>query len=163
MGIPVRNIETWFPGRRSLCAVAIGAWLAPFVAAAQGGAFSMEVWKSPTCGCCKDWIKHMETHGFSVKVYDIGNTAMRQRLSVPVKLGSCHTALVSGYAVEGHVPAPDVLRLLKERPDAVGLTVPGMPIGAPGMDGPAYRNRRDPYDALLIAKDGSTRVFQPHR
>jgi hypothetical protein len=75
----------------------------------------VEVWKSPTCGCCKDWITHLEAHGFRVKVHDVGNTAARARLKVPMKLGSCHTAWVGGYAIEGHVPAADIQRLLKRR------------------------------------------------
>ena len=122
----------------------------------------VEVWKSPTCGCCKDWITHLEANGFSVKVNDVGNTAARARLKVPVKLGSCHTAWVGGYAIEGHVPSADIHRLLKQRPDAIGLAVPGMPLGSPGMDGPAYDNRQDPYDVLLIAHDGSTKVFSSY-
>ncbi len=122
----------------------------------------VEVWKDPNCGCCADWVKHLEAQGFAVKVNDIGNTAARKRLGIPEKLGSCHTALVEGYALEGHVPASDIRRLLKEKPQAVGLAVPGMPIGSPGMDGPAYGGRVDPYEVLLVAKDGSTRVFQRH-
>jgi Cu/Ag efflux protein CusF len=97
-----------------------------------------------------------------VRVNDIGNSAARSRLGVPAKLGSCHTALVAGYAIEGHVPAREIHRLLKERPQAVGLTVPGMPVGSPGMDGAIYGDRRDPYDVLLIAKDGSTQVYQSY-
>jgi hypothetical protein len=127
-----------------------------------GQAVLVEVWKSPTCGCCKDWITHLEANGFRAKVNDVGNTAARARLKVPVKLGSCHTAWVGGYAIEGHVPAADIHRLLKQRPDAIGLAVPGMPLGSPGMDGPAYDNRQDPYDVLLIAHDGSTKVFNSY-
>ena len=134
----------------------------PSAALAQGPTVFAEVWKSPTCGCCKDWITHLEANGFKVKVHDVGNTAARARLKIPAKLGSCHTALVGRYAVEGHVPAADIKRLLKERPDAIGLAVPGMPHGSPGMDGPAYGSRQDPYDVLLIAQDGSTRVFNSY-
>ena len=123
----------------------------------------MEVWKSPSCGCCKEWIKHVESRGFRVSVHDVGNTAARARMKLPMKLGSCHTAVVGRYAVEGHVPAADVLRLIKEAPDAVGLAVPGMPVGSPGMDGPDYGDQRDPFDVLLVAKDGSTRVFSSYR
>jgi hypothetical protein len=122
----------------------------------------VEVWKDPNCGCCADWVKHLEAQGFQVKVNDTGNTAARKRLGIPEKLGSCHTALVAGYALEGHVPASDIRRLLKEKPQAVGLAVPGMPVGSPGMNGPAYGGRVDPYEVLLVAKDGSTRVFQRH-
>jgi hypothetical protein len=104
----------------------------------------------------------MEAAGFQFKVHDIGNTGARARLGLPQKLGSCHTALVGGYVIEGHVPAADVRRLLQQKPNALGLAVPGMPVGSPGMDGPVYGNRRDPYDVLLVARDGSTRVFSSY-
>jgi len=123
----------------------------------------VEVWKSPTCGCCKDWIAHMEKSGFRFTVHETGNTAARQRMRIPLALGSCHTALVGRYAIEGHVPAKDVQRLLREKPEAVGLAVPGMPIGSPGMDGPEYGGRKDAFDVLLVAADGSTRVFNSYR
>jgi len=119
----------------------------------------IEVWKDPSCGCCKDWTAHLQSNGFSVTTHDSGNTAARARLGLPQKLGSCHTALVGGYVVEGHVPASDVKRLLKERPKALGLAVPGMPVGSPGMDGPEYGGRKDRYDVLLVQADGSTRTF----
>ncbi|MEO8023059.1 DUF411 domain-containing protein [Polaromonas sp.] len=122
----------------------------------------VEVWKDPNCGCCKDWVIHMEANGFDVKVHDSGNTAARKRLGVPDKLGSCHTALVGGYAIEGHVPAREVHRLLKERPAAIGLSVPGMPVGSPGMDGKIYGDRKDPYDVVLISRNGGTRVYQSY-
>lgn len=128
----------------------------------------MEVWKDPSCGCCKDWIVLMEQNGFEVKVHDVGNNGVRAQLGLPQRLGSCHTALVGGYLIEGHVPAADVRKLLKEKPKALGLTVPGMPVGSPGMDGPEYRDRKDPYDVLLVTKnlinsDVSTRVFTSYR
>lgn len=119
----------------------------------------VELWKDPNCGCCHDWMAHMQGQGFRFTVHDTGNTAVRNRLGLPHKLGSCHTALVGGYVVEGHVPAPDVRRLLKERPAALGLAVPGMPIGSPGMDGPAYGGRRDAYEVLLVARGGATSVY----
>lgn len=122
----------------------------------------VEVWKDPNCGCCKDWVAHMQANGFDVKVHDSGNSAARKRLDVPEKLGSCHTALVGGYAIEGHVPAREVRRLLKERPAAVGLSVPGMPVGSPGMDGKIYGDRKDPYDVVLISRNGGTRVYQSY-
>lgn len=123
----------------------------------------MQVWKGPSCGCCKDWISHLEVNGFQVQVNDAGNTDARERLGVDVKYGSCHTALVGGYAIEGHVPAREIRRLLQDRPPAIGLAVPAMPIGSPGMDGPAYGSRKDPYDVLLLSKDGSARVYQTYR
>ena len=122
----------------------------------------MEVWKDPNCGCCQDWIAVMEKSGFAVTVHDTGNAAVRAKLGLPQRLGSCHTALVGGYLVEGHVPAADVRKLLKEKPKALGITVPGMPVGSPGMDGPEYGGRKDPFDVLLVSRNGSTRVFQTY-
>lgn len=137
-------------------ALAVPAW-------AQTAAPLVEVWKSPTCGCCKDWIKHLEAAGFAVRVTDTGNTQARGQLGMPAQLGSCHTARVGGYVVEGHVPAREIRRLLKERPAALGLVVPAMPVGSPGMDGPEYGGRRDPYDVLLVQRDGRHSVFQSYR
>lgn len=122
-----------------------------------------KVWKDPNCGCCKDWIAHMQGAGFDVQVLETGNAAARTQLGIPQKYGSCHTAQIGGYAIEGHVPAADIQRLLREAPQAVGLAVPGMPVGSPGMDGPAYGGRKDAYDVLLIGKDGNSTVYQSHR
>ena len=124
---------------------------------------SIRVWKSPSCGCCKDWIRHLEDNGFTVTSYDIGNSEARSRLGIPARFGSCHTAEVDGYAIEGHVPAKDIYRLLDEAPQALGLSVPAMPRGSPGMDGPAYGGVTDPYDVLLIGADGSATVFASYR
>lgn len=123
----------------------------------------VQVWKDPGCGCCKDWVKHLEAHGFTVQVFDTGNAEARARLKMPIEMGSCHTAWVGGYAIEGHVPAPAIHQLLKDKPKAIGLSVPGMPVGSPGMDGPEYGGRKDPYDVLLVMADGKTRVWQSHR
>ena len=123
----------------------------------------VEVWKGPTCGCCKDWMAHLEKSGFEVHVHDTGNAEVRKRLGIPIEYGSCHTAVVDGYALEGHVPVPEILRLLDEQPNAIGLAVPAMPIGSPGMDGSEYGHRRDPYDVLLLARDGTSRIFQSYR
>jgi hypothetical protein len=119
----------------------------------------VEVWKDPGCGCCGGWVKHLQDSGFAVKVNDGGNDAMRAKLGIPAKLASCHTALVGGYALEGHVPAREIRRLLQEKPQAVGLTVPGMPVGTPGMDDAAYGGRQDPYDVLLVTRGGEPRVY----
>ena len=119
----------------------------------------VQVWKDPNCGCCKDWIRHLEDHGFATQAIDSGNTAARKRLGMPDKFWSCHTALVGGYVIEGHVPAADIQRLLRDKPRALGLSVPRMPIGSPGMDGPEYGGRKDPYDVLLVQRDGSSRVY----
>jgi hypothetical protein len=120
----------------------------------------VEVWKDPNCGCCKDWIAHMEANGFKVTMHDTGNSTVRARLGIQAKYGSCHTAAVSGYAIEGHVPAGDIRRLLAERPEALGLAAPGMPVGSPGMDGPAYKGRRDAFDVLLLTRDGRARTYK---
>jgi len=142
---------------------AIGA--APLAAAlaprAQAQALpGVEVFKHPSCGCCGDWVKHLESNGFKVKVVTVDDMpAARARLGMPAKYGSCHTAKVGGYLVEGHVPAQDVKRLLRDKPNAVGIAVPGMPIGSPGMDGPVYKGLQQPYEVLLVQADGSARVF----
>jgi len=143
--------------RRGLL-LALGAL--PFATLGQPHAkVSVEVWKDPGCGCCKDWVKHMEDNGFAVKLTHGGNGEMRARLGIPPRLASCHTALVAGYAIEGHVPAREIRRLLKEKPQAVGLSVPGMPVGSPGMDDPVYQGRKDPYDVVLVLKGGDAKVF----
>lgn len=154
--------------RRSL----LKATTAVLALSATAGAFAqpaskptLEVWKSPTCGCCKDWVSHMASSGFSVTVHEVdeaNKSALRQRLGLAEKYGSCHTAKVGGYVVEGHVPASDVKRLLKERPSAIGLAAPGMPIGSPGMDGPVYGGKKDPFDVLLVQRDGTSTVYQSH-
>jgi hypothetical protein len=130
------------------------------LAVAPAAPAAVEVWKDPECGCCKDWVSHMEAAGFKVKVNDTGNNAVRVRLGIDKKHGSCHTAVLGGYALEGHVPAREVKRLLSERPAAVGLAVPGMPVGSPGMDGAVYGGRKDSFDVLLLAKDGTSKVYQ---
>jgi hypothetical protein len=110
---------------------------------------TVNVYKTPTCGCCAKWVDHMRDHGFTVKTHDMGNKELKEiskKAGISKDLGSCHTALVNGYAIEGHVPAPDIIRLLKEKPKAVGLSVPDMPHGTPGMEG----SRSDPYSVLLI-------------
>ena len=139
-------------------ALAIGLGWALSARAAQPKPL-VEVWKDPNCGCCKDWMSHLESEGFTVKAYDKGNTAARAAFGMPQALGSCHTAKVQGYVIEGHVPAADIKRLLTDKPQALGLAVPGMPIGSPGMDGPAYGGKRDPYKVLLVQKNSSSQVF----
>lgn len=139
-------------------AAATGA--AVFPASAQPVVTSIDVWKSPTCGCCNDWIAHLESNGFKVKAVNVPDSRhVRARFGMPAKYGSCHTGLIGGYVVEGHVPAREIKRLLREKPVARGISVPGMPIGSPGMDGPAYGGVKDPYDVMLVLQDGSARVF----
>ena len=140
--------------------------LAPLASQAQTqspGRPRLEVWKTASCGCCKDWVKHVQAAGFEVKAHDVSDDAKRQKrqqLGLPEAFGSCHTAVVDGYVVEGHVPAREISRLLKERPQAVGLTVPGMPVGSPGMDGPEYGTRRDKFAVVLVQRDGRQSVYQ---
>ena len=148
--------------RNLLLAAAVSALPSWALAQRSSAATVIEVWKGPTCGCCKDWIAHLEANGFKAKVHEDGNTDQRAELGIPIRYGSCHTALVGGYAIEGHVPAREVHRLLAEKPNAVGLAVPAMPLGSPGMDGPAYGGRKDPYDVFLVLKDGSTKVYQSY-
>lgn len=121
---------------------------------------TVEVWKDPSCGCCGDWIRHLQDKGLKAVVHDSGNTAARKRLGIAQQYASCHSARVDGYVLEGHVPAREILRLLAERPRALGLAVPGMPVGSPGMDGPAYGGRRDRYDVLLLLPGGGAQVYQ---
>ncbi|MET0534597.1 MAG: DUF411 domain-containing protein [Steroidobacter sp.] len=131
------------------------------VATAATAAPTVVVSKTPTCGCCGVWVKHLQAAGFTVQVHDLENLSpIKERVGVPFGKGSCHTAEVDGYFIEGHVPADDVKRLLRERPKAKGLTVPGMPAGSPGME--VASGRVDRYDVLLVGMDGNTSVFATH-
>ncbi|MFO1364830.1 MAG: DUF411 domain-containing protein [Burkholderiales bacterium] len=118
------------------------------------------VYKSPTCGCCNDWVKHLRAHGFAVKTMEVNDLGpVRQRFGVPDRLASCHTAVIGGYAVEGHVPAAAVKRLLAEKPSVVGISVPGMPNGSPGMEGP----RSEPFTVVVFDERGNAKVFESYR
>lgn len=120
-------------------------------------AAEMTVYKSPTCGCCGKWIDHMKAAGFQVKVVDMDDlTEIKQASGVPMKLRTCHTAVAAGYAIEGHVPADVVKKLLAEKPAAVGIAVPGMPIGSPGME---MGTQKDSYEVILFEKGGKTSVY----
>jgi hypothetical protein len=119
------------------------------------------VHKSPTCGCCALWVDHMRAAGFQVEVRDTDNlNPVKESVGVPIGKGSCHTAEVGGYFVEGHVPADDIKRLLAEKPAAKGLVLPGMPMGSPGMEAPD--GSVAPYTVELVARDGSTHAFAQH-
>lgn len=134
--------------------------LLPAIAACADESAAVEVYKAPTCGCCGAWVEHLREAGFHVQVHDTADLGpIKAEVKLPFGLGSCHTARVGGYFVEGHVPAEDVKRLLAERPAARGIAVPGMPVGSPGME---QGDLRQPYDVLLIAEDGSTSVFAHH-
>lgn len=127
--------------------------------AAMAQATVVEVFKSPYCGCCGKWVEHLRQSGFEVRAHDVEDVpAVRQKLGMPDRLGSCHTAKIGGYVVEGHVPAADIQRLLKEKPKALGIAVPSMPPGSPGMES----SKPIPYQTLLVQSDGSTRIFAQH-
>jgi hypothetical protein len=132
---------------------------AAFVSSAASAA-QLTVHKSPYCGCCAKWIEHVEKHGFTVKVIETEDmAAVKKRLGVPDKLASCHTTQAGGYFIEGHVPAADIKRLLAQKPKAAGIAVPGMPMGAPGMD---IGGQHQPYATILVQRDGTTKVFVQH-
>lgn len=118
--------------------------------------------KNPSCGCCGGWAEHMRAAGFEVEVHDHDDmTGIKDRFDVPLELSSCHTSIIDGYVLEGHVPADDIRRLLDERPDARGLILPGMPLGSPGMEHP--RGITQPYTVSLLGHDGSTSDFSHHQ
>lgn len=117
---------------------------------------SVTVYKSPNCGCCSKWVRHLQDSGFEVEAINRPDmNSIKTETGIPRQLTSCHTALGEGYVIEGHVPATDIRRLLKERPDVAGLAVPGMPMGSPGMEGP----RQEHYDVLTFSRTGETTVF----
>ena len=125
---------------------------------AAADAVQVQVYKSPTCGCCNKWIEHLESNGFSVRATDVPDLApIKAENGLPPRLASCHTAIVEGYLVEGHVPAEDIRRLLRERPKVSGLAVPGMPIGSPGMEGP----NPERYQVLSFGPEGVS-LFATH-
>lgn len=134
-------------------------WSTPVFAAVET---AIEVWKSPTCSCCGAWVKHLEANGFIVTVNAVEPSALaaiKRQAGIGETLASCHTAKIDGYVIEGHVPASDIERLVAEHPDALGLTVPGMPLGSPGME---QGGEFEPYDVLLLKRDGTTSVFAHH-
>ena len=121
---------------------------------------TVEVYKTLSCGCCGLWVEHMQKSGFKVNVHNVRDvTPVRENFGVPDAMGSCHTAIVGGYAIEGHVPAADVKRLLRDRPKATGIAVPGMVQGSPGME---QGQGKDPYNVILFSKFGRPYVFAQH-
>lgn len=129
----------------------------------SGAKTVIQVYKSPTCGCCTSWVEHIRDSGFQAEVIDVTDEALQQRkskLGVGPRLASCHTAIVNGYVVEGHVPAADIKRMLSEKPAIIGIAAPGMPVGSPGMEVPG--GRKDKYDVVAFSKGGATRVFASH-
>ena len=146
--------------RRKFVGLLLAMPLATLTLPAVAASRQVEVWKDLTCGCCKDWIAILRSAGFTVTTHDNGNVAARQKVGVARQYGSCHTAIVDGYAIEGHVPVREIERLLTERPDAIGLAVPGMVIGSPGME---QGSRVDPYTVLLLLRDGGSSAYAKYR
>lgn len=143
-----------FWNRRNFLAVVPAALIA---CSAQATPAEIVVHKTPSCGCCNLWIDHVREAGFQVRAVEVDDTTpIAARLGVPADLRSCHTAEIDGYVIEGHVPAREIRRLLAERPDAIGLAVPGMPLGSPGME---MGERRQAYDVILFDRKGGRRVF----
>jgi hypothetical protein len=133
-----------------------GATAANASAKSAPAARTIVIYKDPNCGCCKEWVKHVSAAGFVPTVHDTADMQpVKASMGVPSALESCHTARVGGYTIEGHVPADVIEKLLREKPVAIGLAVPGMPMGSPGMDGP----RKDKYDVMLFDKSGKSRVY----
>lgn len=146
--------------RLAVTALAASVLSQPLLALARSEADPITVWKHPDCGCCKEWVAHLQQNGFRVMAHDVKETTpIRSRLGMPAKFGSCHTAQLGPYVVEGHVPAREIKRLLRERLQAVGLAVPGMPVGSPGME---VDDSQDAYDVLLVMADGKSRVYQSY-
>jgi hypothetical protein len=154
----------YYMNRRGLVLMLVGVALAAGSVAAQStrGAAKkphVVVYKSPTCGCCAKWVEHMNTAGFTSETTNMPDVSpIKVKHGVPPQLASCHTSLVGGYVIEGHVPAEDIRRLLRERPAIVGLAAPGMPAGSPGMDIP----NSPPYQVLTFDRQGRTKVFASH-
>ena len=121
----------------------------------------VDVWKDPFCGCCAKWIDQMKAAGFEMRVHDTQSLhAIKKKHGIPPRLQSCHTAKVGGYVVEGHVPIADVQRLLKQKPNVIGISVPGMPLGSPGME--VSSGEKEPYEVLTFDKEGVTSTFAKH-
>jgi hypothetical protein len=138
-------------------------FLAGFIKPASAALPKIVVFKSPTCGCCSAWIEHIKKAGFHVKSKNVTQkrlSELKRKSGITLELSSCHTAFINSYFVEGHVPAEDIKALLFEKPDALGLSVPNMPLGSPGME---MGDQKDPYDTLLVKRNGSSKAFRSHR
>jgi hypothetical protein len=147
--------------RRLFLGAAVSVALTGTACAQSRSTRNLTVFKTPTCACCDAWITHMRQAGFTTSITVLPSLqSVRSSRGLPDNLASCHTGLIDGYFVEGHVPAGDVIRLLAERPTALGLAVPAMPLGSPGMETP--QGDKDPYDTLLVLRSGETRVFARH-
>lgn len=143
--------------RLLLTTLAAGTAAAALPSWATNALPQVDVFKSPTCGCCGAWVDHLKAAGFPVTVVEVDDPARARRAhGLPDRFGGCHTGVVSGYVVEGHVPATEVKRLLATKPAAIGLAVPGMPVGSPGME---HGDRKEPFDVLLVDRQGRATVF----
>ena len=152
--------ESFFTARRRLLITLAGMPLALTSTRALSAAPEVSVIKLVDCGCCDLWAEHLRKNGFAVSVRAVPDLApVRAKYGIPKDFGTCHTALVEGYVIDGHVPAADIHRLLRSKLKVAGLAVPGMPAGSPGMEGP----RRDPYDVLTFDRTGATRVYAHYR
>ena len=151
--------------RRAALVQSLSAWgmvvlAQPLTALARTPNKQLTVWKTPTCGCCGDWVSHLRKSGFEVVINEVNDTAtIRKKFGLADNFSACHTARLNGYVIEGHVPAQELNRLLVEKPVALGLAVPGMPLGSPGME---VGSRRDAYSVLLVQSDGRTRIYQSY-
>jgi hypothetical protein len=133
-----------------------------FGTAALVQAADIDIYRSADCSCCGKWAAYLKKNGFKVRVHDMSPDKLdgiKTEARIPERYASCHTAKIEGYVIEGHVPAADIERLLSEKPKAIGLSVPGMPIGSPGME---VGRKKEPYDVLLLKEDGSTEVYSKH-
>lgn len=160
----MRSIIRWTTLAASATTLAVGAAMlstrpASLSASTEVAApVEITVYKSPTCGCCSKWVDHMTASGFKVIAHDTSDMqAVKKKLGVPDAMASCHTAVVNGYVIEGHVPAADIQRLLRDKPKVAGLAVPGMVMGSPGMEG----SRSDPYSVVTFGT-GASAVFARH-
>lgn len=145
------------PATPPAATIAAAAELAPMPPASDTN--RVVVYKTPTCGCCAKWVDHMKGAGFDVEVHDLADVQpVKSQHGLPGDLASCHTALIGGYVVEGHVPAADIRRLLREHPQVAGIAAPGMPMGSPGMEA----SHADPYDVIAFTKDGQQSIFATH-
>lgn len=163
MSSPSRKTWLFLPALFAAGGLLAGvAWVGGSWPSGAGPAPEVTVYKTETCNCCNAWVDHLREEGFPVTAHNVSQRALnaeKQSAGLTYNLASCHTAHVDGYVIEGHVPATDIRRLLEERPEAAGLTVPGMPVGSPGME---HGNRRDPYDVLLFGSDGDTSIYASH-
>ena len=143
----------------AVCAAAVAVATAATPTLTSSAKPTVTVYKDPGCGCCKNWIEHLKKHGYRVDAKDTPDMMqIKSTLGVPGDLRSCHTAVVEGYLIEGHVPATDIDRLLTDKPRVKGLAVPGMPMGSPGMEGPTSQH----YQVIAFDKSGKSRVFASH-